>query len=515
MDAKMNMEYASIQLTDLPDEILMIIFKKLDGVEILYSLLGVNKQLNKIVHDRIFTSVLTLLKYHLDDRIDSLSFRMLNRFCSEILPQIHNKIQWLNLETSSMRRILRSTYYPNLIGLGLYELHIEEAEYLFSEETLILRYKNQISSLIIGFGASPVVNSTETMRLLFKLICDTFTNLQYLNFGPYLLNCYQQLSYALFPPTVFSSTLLELHVNLQDYIDCIYLLDGRFNQLHTLHVYLKFISTRRKINNKEKLPKLRCFSLSCNIYTDRYDDLILPLLHRMTNLEKLELQFVCERKTFIDGDDLKTNIIDYLLQLNTFTFNIQSISYGPNKTNLSSNEDIQQIFKDFKYNQVISCVDYFEEWKYSQCLIFSYPYKWKYYNDITNKFPGGLFKCVQTVSLLDDRPFEHEFFLQIAQSFPLLKKLNVSNRKAQKNKQCHKSANENENLSIIKYHHLTQLGLEEAHEDYIEEFLLDTKTHLPNRVYLLADHRLLAKVTHNFERHSTRINCSKLIHFIV
>ncbi|CAF5035946.1 unnamed protein product [Rotaria sp. Silwood1] len=132
MDAKMNMEYASIQLTDLPDEILMIIFKKLDGVEILYSLLDVNKQLNKIVHDRIFTSVLTLLKYHLDDRIDSLSFRMLNRFCSEILPQIHNKIQWLNLETSSMRRILRSTYYPNLIGLGLYELHIEEAEYLFS-----------------------------------------------------------------------------------------------------------------------------------------------------------------------------------------------------------------------------------------------------------------------------------------------------------------------------------------------------------------------------------------------
>ncbi|CAF4485479.1 unnamed protein product, partial [Rotaria sp. Silwood2] len=111
------MEYASIQLTDLPDEILMIIFKKLDGVEILYSLLGVNKQLNKIVHDRIFTRVLTLLKYYSDDRIDSVSYRMLNRFCSEILPQIHNKIQWLNLDISYIRCILRSTYYPNLIGL--------------------------------------------------------------------------------------------------------------------------------------------------------------------------------------------------------------------------------------------------------------------------------------------------------------------------------------------------------------------------------------------------------------
>ncbi|CAF4520178.1 unnamed protein product, partial [Rotaria sp. Silwood2] len=446
-----------------PDEILMIIFKKLDGVEILYSLLGVNKQLNKIVHDRIFTRVLTLLKCYSDDRIDSVSYRMLNRFCSEILPQIHNKIQWLNLDISYMRCILRSTYYPNLIGL---------------EETLILRYKNQISSLIIGFGASPIVDTTEKIRLLFKRMCDTFTNLQYLNFGPYLLNCSQQLSYALCPPTVFSSTLLELHVNLQDYIDCIYLLDRRFNQLHTLYVYLRFIFTRRKINNKEKLPKLRCFS-----------------------------------KTFIDGDDLKTNIIDYLLQLNTFTFNIRSINYDLNQTSLPSNEDIQQTFKDFKYNQVISCVDYFEKWKYSQCLIFSYPYKWKYYNDITNTFPGGLFKCVQTVSLLDDRPFEHEFFFQIAQSFPLLKKLKVSNRQAQKNKQCNKSTNVNKNLSITEYHHLTQLGLEEAHEDYFEEFLLDTKTHLSNRVYLIGDYRLLEKVTHNFERHSTRINCSKLIYF--
>jgi hypothetical protein len=126
------MEYSGIQLTDLPDEILMTIFKQLYGVEILYSLIGVNKRLNRIVHDPIFTSVITLFNYRLDDSIYSLSYPMLDRFCSQILPQIHHKIEWLNLESSSMAHILLSTNYPNLYGLGLYGLEIERAKYLFT-----------------------------------------------------------------------------------------------------------------------------------------------------------------------------------------------------------------------------------------------------------------------------------------------------------------------------------------------------------------------------------------------
>jgi hypothetical protein len=133
----MNMEYSDIQLTDLPDEILMTIFKQLNGAEILYSLIGVNKRLNKIVHDSSFTSMLTLLNYHLDGSIYSLSYPMLDRFCSEILPEINHKIEWLNLELSSMARILLSTNYPNLYGLGLYGLEIEIAKYLFTGKIVL------------------------------------------------------------------------------------------------------------------------------------------------------------------------------------------------------------------------------------------------------------------------------------------------------------------------------------------------------------------------------------------
>ncbi|CAF3331627.1 unnamed protein product [Rotaria sp. Silwood2] len=46
-----------------------------------------------------------------------------------------------------------------------------------------------------------------------------------------------------------------------------------------------------------------------------------------------------------------------------------------------------------------------------------------YYGNITNNFPGGLFQYVRVVSLCDDSPFEHEFFIQIQKSFPFLEQL--------------------------------------------------------------------------------------------
>jgi len=99
----------------LPDEILLIIFKKLNNIELLYSLINVNKRVKKIVHDSIFTSRMTLLRYFSKDYI----YPILDRFCSHILLEIHHKIKWLNLESLTMERILLSTNYPNLYGLGL------------------------------------------------------------------------------------------------------------------------------------------------------------------------------------------------------------------------------------------------------------------------------------------------------------------------------------------------------------------------------------------------------------
>ncbi|CAF1230165.1 unnamed protein product, partial [Rotaria sordida] len=391
----------------------------------------------------------------------------------------HYKVKSLKLESTSMERILLTTNYPNLYELGLYDIDLEKATSLFDDTTFIYVNKGQISSLVIDINKNKKqILVFDTGRVVFAHIFTMFINLQYLNFGPSSIS-YLQLSFGMLLPTVLSSNLLELHVCVLHFSDCLYLLDGRFNQLHTFYVNICSISSHSlTINNEEKLPNLRCFSLYCDMRTFEYDELIVPLLHRMLNLEKLDLHLhnVVRGNGFIDGKYLKENIINYMLQLNKFAFNIRSFESSYNLINLPSNEDIQHTFKEFKNNQIVSCVDYFQKRQCGSCHIYSYPYRMKYYDDITNNFPGGLFKYVQTVELFDDRPFEYEFFRQIAQSFPFMKNLSVINDKPQKNKLYRKSKKvDNQDLSIIEYPHLIRLHLYQAHDDYVEQFLVDTE----------------------------------------
>ncbi|CAF1319175.1 unnamed protein product [Rotaria sordida] len=395
------MEHFWARLNDLPDEIIMIILKKLYNVEVLYYFIGVNKRLNTIAHDSIFSSCLNLYQYFSDDDyVCPLPDPMLDRFCSQILPSIHHKIQWLNLESSSMKRILSATNYPNLYGLGLYDINVEVA------------------------------------------------------------------------PSLFTATT---------------------------------------INNKEKLSRLKCFSLHCDSTTNSYERSILPLLYRMISLEKLDLHLMIEcNQEFVDSNDLKKNIINRIPGLKNFVFNIRSRKYFRNEIRLPLNEDIQHTFNSLQNNKIISYVNYFPEAGYSEYHIYSYPYKLKFYRNITNNFPGGLFKYVTEVSLFDEQPFEHEFFLQIQKSFPFMKELTVINQKPQNKKQCENFKNYDQTLSIIKYPHLILLNLDCVHDDYIEQFLFDTKMSLSNTLYLIIDYQSLARVTHNFQRNITRINCAKL-----
>jgi hypothetical protein len=76
------------------------------------------------------------------------------------------------------------------------------------------------------------------------------------------------------------------------------------------------------------------------------------------------------------------------------------------------------------------------------------------------------------VSLYDERPFEHEFFIRIEKSFPMMKKLILNNDKPQKKKFF---AQSNQHFSIIKYSHLTELELFQAHYEYLKNFYLIQK----------------------------------------
>ena len=76
--------------------------------------------------------------------------------------------------------------------------------------------------------------------------------------------------------------------------------------------------------------------------------------------------------------------------------------------------------------------------------------------------------------------------------------------------QIEKSSNTNANVSCIKYCSLNELHLYSSHDDYLEEFLLHTKTDLKNDIHLFVNYESLQRVTHNFTRDATRFNCNKI-----
>ncbi|CAF4727365.1 unnamed protein product, partial [Rotaria sp. Silwood2] len=142
----------------------------------------------------------------------------------------------------------------------------------------------------------------------------------------------------------------------------------------------------------------------------------------MLNLEELTLYIdVSSFKIFIDGNNLKENIINHLSRLNKFLFNILSIMHLHMKPYLPTNEEIENTFSNFTGNKIISSVEYFPIRQSGQCRIYTYPFTINNYARISNNFSGGLFKYVHEISLFDEHHFEHEFFIRIAQSFPFLK----------------------------------------------------------------------------------------------
>ncbi|CAF2628405.1 unnamed protein product [Rotaria sp. Silwood2] len=101
------------------------------------------------------------------------------------------------------------------------------------------------------------------------------------------------------------------------------------------------------------------------------------------------------------------------------------------------------------------------------------------------------------------------FFLRIVQSFPYAENLYVINRKLQNRKQSNELINDNQNLYAIEYFFLSELRIVNVHDDYIEEFLFDTKACFPNNVIVLyIKYESLKRVTQYHKRCYT--NCAKI-----
>ncbi|CAF3514006.1 unnamed protein product [Rotaria socialis] len=250
--------YALIHLLDLRNEILLIILRKLDNANVLYSLSDIdNERFAILAQEKMFTKFLNFVLALADD-IYLIPTSILDRFCSCILPRVHHNVKCLSLDLTSMERILRVAEYPYLSQLKLFN---------FNQD-----------------------------------ICSSyFTDL---------------------PSTTFSSSILtKLCISLNTLQDCLSLLDGRLKQLSTLIVIVHGTKNHSTFDhNMNDLPNLKCFSLTYNSI-EAYDAQVIPLLRRMSHLKELILYLSIEnRVVFVDGTRLYNEILIHMPQLRTFTF---------------------------------------------------------------------------------------------------------------------------------------------------------------------------------------------------
>jgi hypothetical protein len=116
-------------LLDLPNEILLIIMKQLNMVDVLYSLVDVCERFDQLVLDPIHIHNLdmtSMIMKSFFDRTYSVDNRILSRICENILPRIHHQVNELIVEQQSIERVLHTTNYPQLYSLSLMDFQAEK-----------------------------------------------------------------------------------------------------------------------------------------------------------------------------------------------------------------------------------------------------------------------------------------------------------------------------------------------------------------------------------------------------
>ncbi|CAF0853120.1 unnamed protein product [Adineta steineri] len=501
----------NIYLYNLPYEIIFFILKKLDNMDILYSLFGMNHRLDNIIQDKIFTTMLNFVSISsLTNDISSISDRMLDRFCYNVLPRIHYNVKHLILESTSMGRILHAGSYPNLTELKLFNFNQEIIPRYFIDDSHLQHIYNQINDLtLISNENNTEMHSKDYTNNIYTVALNLFKNLTHLTIAGAFNKDYPPFSLDNLSLNMFSSTLTKLSIRVNIFNDCLALLDGHLQQLTTFIVYVNSIvyesSPSYMLNND--LPSLKVFSLTSYDDTDQYDMLVVPLLQRMLNLEELTLYLRVTRRTiFIDGTHIYNKILIHMLQLHTFTFYISSekrIEVLPLRL---SNSDIQRTFTNTLNRQVVCSVHYFSDFD-NICHVFSLPFTFDHLEKISNHFPNMIFNSVTYLTLYDIIPFQYKFFVQIAQAFPLLNYLSINNDEPP-SLNIYNSRFIDKSWLTIEYPYLTSLDLSFAHIYYINQFLNEKKTILPSLSELIVDYERLKVVTKNFTREKTRRNCA-------
>ena len=144
-------------LLDLPDEILLLIFKELTMVDLLSFLVDAHPRLNGLVHDFLHTRHLDLTGVStIESRCTDLcptADEVLSRLVTQTLPRLHSQVHHMTVESDSIKEIIAAATYPQLYSMSL--RHFKE-EFLRHCLTGIVSSPLPVERKLTSLSVSPV-----------------------------------------------------------------------------------------------------------------------------------------------------------------------------------------------------------------------------------------------------------------------------------------------------------------------------------------------------------------------
>jgi hypothetical protein len=228
----------------------------------------------------------------------------------------------------------------------------------------------------------------------------------------------------------------------------------------------------------------------------------------MLYLEKLTLylRIACQ-DIFIDPTSLINQFSMLMSRLYSFKFYLSTEYKRDDLVRYLSNNNMKQNYMNIGYQEVSNIVCYNND--IGTYHIFTLPFEFAKLIVIGNIFPNIIFNNVIELWVEDIVPFKHEFFLRIAHAFPLLKTFIVCDCSPSRYN-AKKSSDNIQTYQIVEYLHLTLLDITRVGIDCIEQFLNETRTHLPCLAELRIRYEDLRIVTKDFTREATRRNCANV-----
>ncbi|CAF2792625.1 unnamed protein product [Rotaria sp. Silwood2] len=301
-----------IRLENFSDEILLLIYRYLSSIDILYSFYGLNTRLNRTISETYC---------HLF--LGEVSYQRLKYICSSIIPQIGYNIGSLTISdqlTENLSKIFLEHFgqqisltFPRLKCLTLIELTTDVLPSIIHNLTNL----TDLTQLNIYSLKRAKINVDGIQILLDKMFSANNSGLNSI--------CYDQ---------IFLERLNDLHLLLT-----------RLPQIETIHAVLQYESSefnhKKEYSLVESLIELNLFSLG---YSFNFNEL-LSILNRTINIEKLSIKIDnTDDFHLINGNHFNSFLSSFHLKQFNYLVNYISDSSINRKEILSTWEQFPQQF---------------------------------------------------------------------------------------------------------------------------------------------------------------------------